>query len=480
MELTRDLPIQPAAAGDADVGGITHDSRQVRRGDLFVALTGERFDGRSFAREALSRGAVAVLGAGPAPPGLEREWMRAERPRELLGPLAARLHGHPDRELVTVGVTGTNGKSTVVALTVAILEAAGRPTGSLGTLGYRFRDRLYAGPRTTPEASELFSTLRDMRDRGAEAVAMEVSSHALAQGRVEGAAFDVALFTNLTRDHFDFHPDFESYFRAKRSLFGRLKPDGRAVVNTDDPYGARLAEELPAVLAYGARGEVRVLDSELDADGIRARVATPRGEVEIASGLLGDFNMENLLAAVAVAEALELRPAAVAEGIAARGPLPGRMEPVRAGQPFPVLVDYAHTDAALEAALRSLRGFAGGRLIVVFGCGGDRDPGKRVLMGRVAGSLAERAIVTSDNPRSEDPLAILAAVETGLAQSGASDYAVVPDRRAAIRRAIAEAGEGWSVLIAGKGHEEVQVVGDRELPFSDRREALAALEERFG
>ena len=467
-------------AGATEVSGIAHDSRRVRPGDLFVAFIGRHHDGRAFVPEAMERGAAAVLAPGPAPEDAAVPWLTADDPRRLLGPLAARFWHHPDRRLVMVGVTGTNGKSTVVAVVAAVLEAAGWPTGILGTLGYRFRDLELPGERTTPEASDLFATLARMREAGAAAVAMEVSSHALAQGRVAGAGFDVAVFTNLTRDHLDFHGDLEEYFQAKRGLFAQLKPEGRETVNVADPHGRRLAAELGGALTFGEGGEVAARGVVLDAAGIRGTIVSPRGEYAFASPLLGRFNLENLLAAAAAAEVLALPHAAVAAGFAARGPLPGRLEPVAAGQPFPVLVDYAHTEAALEAALASVRELTGKRIALVFGCGGDRDPGKRAAMGRVAGALADLPIVTSDNPRGEDPLTIIAAIEQGLRQSGNRSYRVVPDRREAIRRVVAVAEKGWVVLVAGKGHESVQVVGEEALPFSDRKELTKALEERFG
>jgi UDP-N-acetylmuramoyl-L-alanyl-D-glutamate--2,6-diaminopimelate ligase len=482
-ELVRGLPIHGDAGADPEVTGVAHDSRAVEPGDLFVAFPGQRFDGRSFAAQAAARGAVAVVGPEPggAAAGLSIPWLVTDDPRALLGPLAARVYRHPDAELVLAGVTGTNGKSTVATLIATILEAAGRPAGFLGTLGYRFGARTYVGGHTTPEASDLFRTLRRMRDDGAAAVAMEVSSHALAMGRVAGASFDVAVFTNLTRDHLDYHRDLEDYFAAKRRLFDHLKPGGRPVVNVDDPYGRRLAAELPGALTFGEGGDVAAREVELSPAGIRGALSTPRGELPFSSALLGRYNLSNLLAAAAAAEALELPHAAVAAAFAAQRPVPGRMEPVDRGQPFPVYVDYAHTDAALAAALRSAREVVrGGPVAVVFGCGGDRDPGKRPLMGRVAGELADLPIATSDNPRSEDPLAILAAVEQGLAASGNSRYRLIPDRRAAIREAIAAARPGWAVLVAGKGHEREQIVGDKKLPFSDLEEIGKALEERFG
>lgn len=482
-ELVRGLPIGSPPGADPEVMGVAHDSRTVEKGDLFVALPGQRFDGRAFAAAAAAKGAVAVVGPEPgaAAVGLSVPWLVASDPRSLLGPLAARVYGHPDAELILAGVTGTNGKSTVATLTAAVFAAAGLPAGFLGTLGYRFRERTYAGGHTTPEASDLFRTLRRMRDDGARAVAMEVSSHALAMGRVEGASFDAAVFTNLTRDHLDYHRDFEDYFAAKRTLFDHLKPGGRPAVNVDDPYGRRLAAELPDALTFGDGGDVQARGVELSTAGIRGVLATPRGDLPFSSALLGRYNLSNLLAAAAAAETLNLPHAAIATAFAGQRPVPGRMEPVDRGQPFPVFVDYAHTDAALEAALRSAREVVGGgKVAVVFGCGGDRDPGKRPLMGKVAGELADLVIATSDNPRSEDPLAILAAVEQGLAASGNPRYRLVPDRREAIREAIAAAQPGWAVVVAGKGHEREQTVGDKKLPFSDLEEIGKALEERFG
>jgi UDP-N-acetylmuramoyl-L-alanyl-D-glutamate--2,6-diaminopimelate ligase len=407
-------------------------------------------------------------------------WALVADPRAGLAALAARAHGHPDRELVMAGVTGTNGKTTVTLLIAAMLDAAGLPAGFLGTLGYRFGERRFGGGHTTPESSDLFRTLRAMCAAGARAAALEVSSHALAMQRVAGAAFDVAVFTNLTRDHLDYHQDMDAYFAAKLQLFAQLKAGARPAVNVDDPYGRRLAAELPAALTFGAGGDVQANEVRLSVGGIAARLDTPRGALAIESPLLGRYNLDNLLAAVAAGEALELPHQAMARGIAGRRPIPGRMERVDRGQPFPVFVDYAHTDAALAAALASVREVAGGKVAVVFGCGGERDPGKRSLMGRTAGELADLPIVTSDNPRGEDPLAIIAAVEEGVKASGNRRYRLVPDRREAIRAAVAAAGPGWAVLVAGKGHEREQIVGDRKLPFSDVEEIGRALEERFG
>jgi len=480
-ELLHGMDLEILGTGDPDVRGVAHDSRTVEPGDLFVALVGQRFDGRAFVRDAVAKEAVAVAGPAPSEPAGEIPWAVTDEPRALLGPLAARAYGHPDRELVLAGVTGTNGKSTVATLLAAALDAAGQPAGFIGTLGYRFGNRVFPGGHTTPEASDLFRTLRRMREAGARSVAMEVSSHALDMGRVAGLELDVAVFTNLSRDHLDYHPDMESYFAAKRRIFKLLKPGARAALNLDDPWGRRLAAELPEALTFGAGGDVEARDVKLSAAGIRGTISTPRGEIRLATHLLGRYNLSNLLAAAAGAEVLGLPAAAVEQAFAAQGPVPGRMEPVDRGQPFPVFVDYAHTDAALDAALRSAREMEGiDKVAVVFGCGGERDRGKRPLMGRVSGELADLPIATSDNPRGEDPLAILAAVEAGLQASGNRAYRIVPDRREAIHQAIAAAGPGWAVLIAGKGHEREQILGDRKIPFSDFDEIEKALEERFG
>ena len=446
-----------------------------------------------FAGQAIERGAVAVLADRPRPADAAPEipWLEAADPRALLGDLAAPLYGYPASALALVGVTGTNGKSTVVELCANMLDAAGLPCGRIGTLGYHFAGSdleggAGSGPsgRTTPEASDLFRLLATMRDRGARAAAMEVSSHALVQGRVQGAQFDLALFTNLTRDHLDFHGDLETYFAAKRRLFDLLKPGGHGVANLDDPYGKRLVEELNLTHHFGSSGSgaaVRPAGVELDGEGMRGSLHTPRGQVVFRSPLLGRYNLSNLLAAVAAAEALGLPLEAVARGIAATRPLAGRMDAVRAGQTFLAVIDFAHTDAALAAAIRSLRELTGTKVVVVFGCGGDRDPGKRPMMGKVAGDLADLPIATSDNPRSEDPLAILSAVEQGLKASTNRNYRIVPDRREAIRRAVTVAmGGGWSVLVAGKGHEQAQIVGNQRLPFSDRLELERAIADQRG
>jgi UDP-N-acetylmuramoyl-L-alanyl-D-glutamate--2,6-diaminopimelate ligase len=489
-ELVAGLPIAGDVDTDVDVRGVQLDSRRVEPGDLFVAIAGEKVDGRRFAAAARERGAVAVLAGGPAETPVALPWLTTASPRDLLAPLAARLYGAPHDELLMVGVTGTNGKSSVVWACQHLLDAAGKPAGRLGTLSYTFGDYDFAAARTTPEVSDLLRLLRAMRDRGAAAVCMEVSSHALVLGRLGNVLYDVGVFTNLTRDHLDFHGTMAEYFAAKRRLFTeRLKPGGVAVVNVGDAYGRELAAELPTTVTFGEGGDVACIEAKLDEQGIRARVRTPRGELALESSLLGPYNLENLLATIAVGEAVGLDHVAVADALRALPPVPGRMERVDRGQGFPVFVDYAHTDDALSAALSAVRRITRRKVLVVFGCGGDRDRGKRPLMGKVAGELADLVLVTSDNPRSEDPLAIMAAVEEGLKASGNPEYRMLPDRRDAIRRALLiaanDAGpvkpgvrEGWAVLVAGKGNEDGQEVAGVVHPFSDREEIATALEER--
>ena len=471
------LPISMPRKSEVEVFGVAHDSRRVSQGDLYIAIRGENFDGLKFVENALESGAVAVLAAESPSPTSETPWLVCSDPRAVMGYLASRVYGHPDREMILAGVTGTNGKSTVAILLARILSAAGLRSGEIGTLGYRFEEFEYEGDRTTPEATDLYRIMRQMRQAGAGALSMEVSSHALAQGRVLGAAYDLAIFTNLSRDHFDFHHDFETYFETKCRLFEQLKPSGRAAINIDDSYGRRLATTRPEALTFGSRGEVRALASDCGLSGTQATVETPSGTIEIASPLVGSYNLDNLVAAIAGAEALKIPHAAIIEGVKGCGPLPGRMEAVDCGQEFPVFVDFAHTDAALAAALSSLRQLHTGKLVVVFGCGGEKDLGKRLLMGQVAGELADIPILTNDNPRQEDPREIIRSVEAGLRKSGNRQYLIIPDRFEAIQRAVELADVHDAILVAGKGHEETQELGDIAVPFSDREVVRIALEE---
>jgi UDP-N-acetylmuramoyl-L-alanyl-D-glutamate--2,6-diaminopimelate ligase len=468
----------PHASRDLDVAAAAYRSDRAGAGDLFCCIRGERADGHDFAPQAVARGVAALLVERaldlPVPQIIVRDG------RLGMAIAAARLAGDPSHDLTVVGVTGTNGKTTSAFLLRSVLEAAGRPCGLLGTVEMRVGGRVESAGRTTPESVDLQNLLRRMRDAGDRACAMEVSSHALAQRRVAGVRFAAALFTNLTRDHLDYHADVEDYYLAKRGLFVRPPEEGEnppGAGNMDDPFGRRLVAEAGALgFAVDSPADVRPERLEMHARGFSARFATPRGPLDVESPLRGRFNVSNVSGVVAVGELLELDHAAVAAGVAAVQGVPGRLEPVDAGQTFQVLVDYAHTPDSLENVLRTARDLVGGgRLLVVFGCGGDRDRGKRPEMGRVARELADVAIVTSDNPRSEDPEAIIAEILSGAA-SGSAELVVEEDRRAAIDLAVRRARSGDVVLIAGKGHESGQERGGVVTPFDDRDVARAALE----
>jgi UDP-N-acetylmuramoyl-L-alanyl-D-glutamate--2,6-diaminopimelate ligase len=476
---------------DPDVSRVTGDSREAGPGTVFFALPGAHADGHRFAAEAARRGAVAVVAERPvecAPAVL----LLAPSARRAMAVAAANFHGRPGDRLLVAGVTGTNGKTTVTYLVEACAQEAGVPAGVIGTVTHRFPGVERPASHTTPESTAVQGLLAEMRDAGARLALLEVSSHALAQERVAGMRFAAAGFTNLTRDHLDFHGDMESYFAAKRRLFAEhLAEGGVAVVNARDPFGARLADQLGPgrrVWRYGTRAEdaLRAEDVAIGLDGIRARVTTPAGVLEVRSPLVGAHNVENLLCAAGLALALNLPAGAVARALSSSPGAPGRLERVD-GRGVSLFVDYAHTDDALARALAALRALAPRRLVCVFGCGGDRDRGKRPIMGRVAAEAADLVVVTSDNPRTEDPGAIVAEIVAGVegtglarlspaaARDGARGFVVEPDRRAAIALAVAAAREGDAVLVAGKGHEDYQLVGTEKRHFSDREEARRAL-----
>ncbi|HEU5248912.1 MAG TPA: UDP-N-acetylmuramoyl-L-alanyl-D-glutamate--2,6-diaminopimelate ligase [Thermoanaerobaculia bacterium] len=477
VELLSVLPDSsfPSSANDLEITGISADSREVRPGELFVAVRGEKVDGWERADEAARRGAAAIVSDREAPARASVPWVRVSSARRALALLSTRFAGDPAEKLVLAGVTGTNGKTTTAMLLESLLARRYGRAGFIGTVAYRTGRRELPSPHTTPEAPVLQQLLAEMVESGTPAAAMEVSSHGLALDRVEGCRFDVAVFTNLTREHLDFHGDLENYYSAKKRLFELRKPGAAAVVNVDDPAGRRLAGEVaPPVLTWspsGAPADVRADEVHCDLSGTSLAVLHGSGRFRIASPLIGRFNVDNLLGAAAAGLALGVGESDVAAGCAAVTRVPGRLERVEAGQPYAILVDYAHTEDALERLLEAVRGLTDKKIVLVFGCGGDRDPGKRAPMGRIAGSLADIAIATSDNPRSEDPEAILAQVEKGLAASGATKYLKVTDRRNAIRTAIELANPGTVVVIAGRGHERVQVIGDQTVPFDDREVA---------
>jgi UDP-N-acetylmuramoyl-L-alanyl-D-glutamate--2,6-diaminopimelate ligase len=491
---------------EQEVHGLTYDSRQATAGKVFFAVPGEQADGHDYIGEAVKRGAAAVVlsraGAWPQAPAM----VRVNNVRNAMGLWAAHFYQRPSRNLRLVGVTGTNGKTTLTYLVESILHEAGLEPGVIGTINYRYRGRALPSHHTTPESVDLQELLAEMVRSGVQAVAMEVSSHALAQERVRGLDFDVGVFTNLTRDHLDYHSDMDDYFAAKSRLFNdylpaSVKPHKAAVIYGRDPRGAQLiatcrAQGL-AVWSYGDSGawDVGPAQVSTDVSGIRGEIRAKERRLNIASSLVGSVNLQNILGAVGVGCALGLSDDVIARGIARLSAVPGRLEKIDNGRGVAVLVDYAHTPDALEKALQVARQLTTGSLIVVFGCGGDRDRGKRPLMGEIAARLSDFAVLTSDNPRTEAPTAILADVEAGVRQVGIAKldaarlpagktvtaerrgYYVEADRRAAIRLALALGGAGDTVLIAGKGHEDYQILGQTKFHFDDRevaREAIAA------
>jgi UDP-N-acetylmuramoyl-L-alanyl-D-glutamate--2,6-diaminopimelate ligase len=492
LALLADLGATVVAHGpDVDVTGIATDSRAVRPGDVFFALAGQQTDGRRHAADAVARGAVAVVAESLVDvAGATRIVTDAVRP--LLGRAAARLAGDPSADIVLAGVTGTNGKTTTTWLLESIWRAAGHRPGVIGTIAYRYDGASRAAPFTTPEAPALQGLLAEMRAAGTTHVAMEVSSHALALDRVAGTRFDAAVFTNLTRDHLDFHGTIEAYAEAKARLFLDVLPAGGkrdpvAVVNGDDPAGAALLARLgtrSVDFAVRARAAVRPEGVESTLAGMRGCLALGGRSVPFACRLVGAPHLENVLAATATAWALGVAPEAIVAGLGAAAPPPGRLEQI-AGPGFTVVVDYAHSPDALARCLAVLRPLTHRRLITVFGCGGDRDRGKRPLMGEAAARASDLVVLTSDNPRTEPPEQILADVEVGVraadlprlaAPSGdARGWLVEPDRRAAIALAIRAARPGDLVLVAGKGHEDYQIVGTEKRHFDDREEVVRAL-----
>ena len=470
------------AVPEPEIGRIAARSSDAGPDAVFICVRGISVDGHEFARDAADHGVAALVVERELP--IDVPQVLVPDARLSLALAAAALAGNPAADVRMVGITGTNGKTTSAYLLQAVLGAGAASAGLISTVEVVVGGRAEPATHTTPDPVMLQALIARMRDAGDWACAMEVSSHALVQRRVAGIPFAAALFTNLTQDHLDYHQDMESYFQAKRLLFARPPgdgPDPPGAANVDDAYGMRLADER-GLLGFGhaARADVRPISFSQTASGTRAQVATPRGPLELVSRLRGDFNLLNLLGVVAVGEVLELPHAQIASGIAGVVGVPGRLEPIEEGQDFQVLVDYAHTPDALANVLKTVRGLAEDhRVIVVFGCGGDRDRGKRPLMGYIAAHLADLVIVTSDNPRSEDPVTIIDEIVVD-AGDGRQHLRTEPDRRAAIADAVAAAQAGDVVLIAGKGHERGQEIADRVLPFDDREVARDVLRELAG
>lgn len=483
-----------------EIKGVTCDSRCVLPGYLFFALRGATADGHRFIETAVAAGAAAIVleDAASAPEGVP--WVCVKNGRSAMAVMAAEFFGNPTAAAPLIGITGTNGKTTTTYLIEAILTAAGLPAAVLGTISYRFGDRCIDASHTTPESTELQAAFRELSDAGARSFVMEVSSHALEQRRVDGCQFDIGLFSNLTRDHLDYHLTMESYLESKARLFSELlrpneaKPRRRAAINMDDPSGEAIrTRAVCPVITFGIDypADVHPVEVEISVRGISGCIRTPKGEFPFASELLGRFNLSNILAAVSAGIALDLPLDAIKSGIEHHRTVPGRMQRIDNHRGITLLVDYAHTGDALENVLVTLRELATARIITVFGCGGDRDPGKRPIMGRIAAQWSDLAIVTSDNPRTEDPRKILGQIRNGILALGTREYTInelgggfgakgfimLENRREAIRLAVRSSRPGDIILLAGKGHENYQIIGTTKHHFDDCEEAAQALTE---
>lgn len=472
---------------DCPVASITDDSRSVMSGSLFIAVKGERVDGHNFVDLAIKGGASAVVAQNPVETG-SVPLVRVADSRKALGLIGSRFYGDPSKSLAMIGITGTNGKTTTTYLCKALLEGIGRKVGLVGTVAYQIGSETVPASHTTPGALELQSLLAKMRRAGLDSVVMEVSSHALAMDRTVGCEYDAAVFTNLTQDHLDYHLTMDEYFQAKLRLFtglgGGEKTGQRAIVNMDDPFGARICAACRApVWGYAVNGsaDLKAENVRLSMNGTRFTAATPAGTFPVESRLVGEHNVYNLLGAIGVALHAGATCDQIRESVSRVPNVPGRFESVQAGQDFVVVVDYAHTEDALVRLLSAAKAISPNRIITVFGCGGDRDRGKRPKMGRAAVASSDIVVLTSDNPRTEDPMAILREVEIGvqeaLQQRSQVEYRLVPDRKEAIGVAVRLARKGDIVLIAGKGHEDYQIIGTRKIHFDDREVAREAIQQ---
>jgi UDP-N-acetylmuramoyl-L-alanyl-D-glutamate--2,6-diaminopimelate ligase len=474
----------PAGASSMEVRQVVCDSRKVRPGALFFALHGAKADGNTFIQDALKRGAVAVASeeqpSNAIPAGVA--WIQVREARKALAITAANFFGHPANALQLVAVTGTNGKTTTTSVVDAIVKASGAKTGLFGTIAYHTPLGDYPAPNTTPESVDLQAFLAEIRDAGGKYAVLEASSHSLAMDRLWGCHFQAAVFTNLTREHMDFHETFEDYFAAKRRLFadtGAGAPEV-AVLNADDEFGKRLVRLAKNTVTYGLESDADITTKkfQLTFDGLTFTAHTPNGKVHVVSRLVGRINVYNLLGAIGAAQALGLSNEVIETGVRNLESVSGRFQRIDLGQPFQVIVDYAHTDDALENLIRTARELnPKGRIITLFGCGGEKDRTKRPVMGEVTGRLSDLTILSSDNPRSEDPLKIISDIIVGL-QKTAGKYLIEPDREKAIGMAMEEARSGDIVLLAGKGHENYQILADRTFEFDDREMARRALRER--
>jgi len=452
-----------------EIKHLTYDSRQVLPHSLFVAIRGFKHDGHQFIESAIGQGAVAIISEAPPPPDFKFIWIQVRDAREALAQCAANFYKHPSQHIKVIGITGTKGKTTVTYLLESILEASHLSPGVIGTVSYRGPGLSSPAARTTPESSDLQRYLKILVDHGATHCLMEVSSHALELKRAKGINFALTIFTNLSGEHLDYHQNMENYYQAKKKLFTFYKSK-MAIINYDDPWGKRLIEEiLTPTITYSlhSRGTIYPEKYSFSSSGIEATIKYPAGKCQISSPLLGRPNLYNILAATAASLTLGISPLFIKEGLRSLTTIPGRFEKIDNPWGIHIFVDYAHTDDALKNLLETAREITSGRVIVVFGAGGDRDKTKRPRMGEVAAKLADWSIITSDNPRSEDPLSIISEIEKGFKQLSQNNYEIEPDRRTAIRKALLMCKREDCLLVAGKGHEDYQIIGDKIISFHD-------------
>jgi UDP-N-acetylmuramoyl-L-alanyl-D-glutamate--2,6-diaminopimelate ligase len=455
---------------EEEIDEITYSSQRAKRGSLFAALKGENKDGNDFIPEALENGALAFLSERPQPSNFSRNWIRVPDAREALALCSANFYGHPSQKMKVIGITGTNGKTTITYLVEEILKKANLSAGVIGTISYRAPKTKITAERTTPEAPDLQKYMREMLDQGVSHCLMEVSSHSLELKRVWGISYDLVVFTNLSGDHIDYHQSMEKYFEAKKKLFLINNKKRIGIINGDDPWGQELINQIPiSVITFGLQesATIRAAEYKLMEEGIEMVVKYPAGKMMISSCLLGKPNLYNILASASIALTLEISPTAIKEGIADLKEIPGRFEKVENSLGLNIFVDYAHTDDALRNLLVTFRELNPRRILLVFGAGGGRDKTKRERMGEVAGAHADWIFVTSDNPRSEDPLKIIRDIEKGLKKTNTKNYTVLPDRKEAIEQALSFGKKGDYILIAGKGHENYQIIKDKIIPFND-------------
>ncbi|MFW6140349.1 MAG: UDP-N-acetylmuramoyl-L-alanyl-D-glutamate--2,6-diaminopimelate ligase [Acidobacteriota bacterium] len=469
-ELTKNIPgLHIRGSTEQKITGIAYSSQKIKPGFLFAALKGEKHDGFNFIPEAVEKGASAVLSQREKPEGLKKTWIKAQDPRLALALISAEFFVHPSKKMKVIGVTGTKGKTTVTYLMEKILQNGKYSPGIIGSISYRGPGFSIPAERTTPEAPDINALLQKMLEKGATHCIMEVSSHSLEMKRINGIDFDVTAFTNLSGEHLDYHQSIENYYNAKKNLF-LTAHKSTPVINSDSPWGQKLISELsrPALsFGFNEKADVHPVQYGFSPDGIRARLESPDGKIEIASSLLGKPNLYNILTAVSSALSLKIPVPFIEKGITSLKGVPGRFEKVPNNLGIHLFVDYAHTDEALKNLLETAKDLTSHRIILVFGAGGDRDKSKRARMGKVAGKTAHWTIITSDNPRSEDPMDIISDIEKGIKNTGSHKYEILVDRRKAIQKALSMGNRGDYILIAGKGHEKVQVIKNKVIPFDD-------------